>query len=99
MELELNSGNFFHTIDHHDLLKGHMACLEDVDDRRTFFTDDDNNEINQVFVIKKAHRLNTNLGVSFSYNNCSPGVEPIEADNKDLEVLLIYKIANELVPG
>ena len=96
MELELNSGNFFHTIDHHDLLKGHMACLEDVDDRRTFFTDDDNNEINQVFVIKKAHLLNMKLGVSFSYRNCSSS-EDYKAKNKDLEVLLVYKIANELV--
>ena len=73
-----------------------MPCLKDIDDRRTFFTDDDNNEINQVFVIKKAHRLNTNLGVSFSYNNCTSGVQE-RADDTDLEVLLVYKIANELV--
>ena len=96
IEIILNQKTFFHTIDDHESLKQHLDDLDYLEDRRTFFKEEDGSDINQVFIIKKAHLLNAQLDVTFDYQNCTFGEEDKIEDDEELEVLLVYKINNQL---
>ena len=98
IEIILNQTTFFHTIDDHESLKQHLDDLDlDLEDRRTFFTEENGSDINQVFIIKKAHLLNAKLNISFEYQHCTFGVgSNAITDDKELEVLLVYEINNQL---
>ena len=97
IEIILNQTTFFHTIDDHESLKQHLDDLDYLEDRRTFFTEENGSDINQVFIIKKAHLLNAKLNISFEYQHCTFGVgSNAITDDKELEVLLVYEINNQL---